>query len=351
MTALGKLLILALSASQLATAQKAVVRVESMPVHVSMDPGSAIISTLPKGAVVAIDLIMLGNGIRWCSITAGAEQEIAGYVNCAQLDRGAAGQQRPEFRQGAPGATIDELLRLSGIEEMLVRIADPATLGKALRDSGGKESPQLDQLAAVLQGALRPERFLEAVRQKLRKDYSQERLDDVLAFCRSDLARKTSALEVRAVSPESAQGFRQYLDQMQREPPPPERLALVRRLDSVTDTWDLQMEIATGVLRAVAETQDPNLPPEKKLTDAKLTQLTAALRGMRPELKNLTYARMLHIYEPLPAVELERYVRFWETPNGRWYRNLLYQGMMEGARDAMRELVRGISIMAPRRTP
>ena len=300
-----RLLVPALCALQFAMAQKAVVKVESMPVLAAMDPNSAVISKLPKGTVVAIDLIMLGNGIRWCSITAGAEQEIAGYVNCAQLDRGVAGRQRAEFRQGAPGATIDELLRLSGIEEMLARVADPASLAKVLSDSGGKESPQMDQLAAVLQRALRPDRFVGAVRQKLRQDYSQERLDDVLAFSRSDLARKVSGLEVQAVSPESVQQFRQYLEKMQGEPPPQDRLALVRRLDSVTDTWDLQMEIATGVLRAVAEAQDPKLPPEKKLTEAKLGQLTAALRGMRPELKNLTYARMLHVYEALPTGDLE----------------------------------------------
>jgi len=348
---LARILVSGLFALQFAAAQKAVVKAESMPVYAAMDLGSAVIAKLPKGTVVAVDLIMLGNSIRWCSITAGAQQEIAGYVNCAYLERGAAPQQRPSFKQGAPAATIEELLRLSGIEVMLARAADPATLAKALRDAGGKESPEMDQLVSVLQAAMRPERFLSAVREKLRQDYSQERMDEVLNFCRSDLARRINSAEVDAVGAEGAQRFRQYLDKMQGQAPPPERLALVRRLDSVTDTWDLQMEIATSVLRAVAEVQNPKLPAGQRLTEEKLGQITAGLRGMQPALKSLTYARMLHVYASVPTGELEQYVRFWETPSGRWYRNVLYQGMVEATREAMREMIKGIAAVAPEKAP
>jgi hypothetical protein len=185
-----------------------------------------------------------------------------------------------------------------------------------------------------MQRAFTPETFLDPVRMELRKHYSPAKLQLLLDWYRTPLARRVTAAEVRASSPHNAGHFLAYADQLRRQPPPIHRLQLVKRLDAVVDLSTLQMAMVQSVLRAMAERMNPKLPPAKRLGEQQLQAIVQGVERQRPLLKEMALARLLFVYESVSDVDLGEYVRFWETDAGGWFRTLYYRASLEGVKRA-----------------
>jgi hypothetical protein len=68
-------------------AAQATVKNESLPVYSKMESTSSVVKTLQRGAVVIIEMSIMGDGGQWCSIHEADQKAGLGYVRCEMLER------------------------------------------------------------------------------------------------------------------------------------------------------------------------------------------------------------------------------------------------------------------------
>ena len=311
-------------------AQSAKVRGEAT-VRAGAGSGSRVTGTLQPGDAVTVDLRLSGEEIAWCGVTRASEPVVSGFVDCSKLEIEAQPAE-PKFRPASADA-IDRLLTASGFDLYVRDFTDPRGLETTLsRDQ--QNSAAVHQIVEVFAQTFRPEGFLTPVRAELERTYSDELADAALAWYQSEIGQRIVAVEKKAVTTASAEEFQQFLRELPNHPPRPARVDLIDRLWRVSDYYDLQLDVATSVTRALAGLLNPRLPPEQRLTEEGLQKITDEVKQWHLLFADISKARFLYVYRNMDDRDLDQYVRFWETPAGQWFR----RGMYQGSANAVREL-------------
>ncbi|HET8547617.1 MAG TPA: SH3 domain-containing protein [Bryobacteraceae bacterium] len=330
----------------------------SVTIRAKPSADSSTVATLRRGDIVSVDFRMTGDAAGpWCSITFGQESQ-TGYVRCSDLHQRQPATQPSAATRIAPSsvpttseAAINEALSLSGIEKQFQQLANVASVGEALR-ARGLGPAEAAQAAQAMHSAFTPEVFLRPIRQQLRVRADPALLRKVLEWYRTPLAQRVTAAETRATAPENAQRFFDFVRRLPNQPPPAERVALVRRLDAVADLSEIQYAVVRAVLRGIAARVNPTLAPKKRLDESRLESLMRTLEQQRPAFKELTLARYLYMYQTVSDYDLREYIAFWETDAGRWFRDASFRGGLEGIEmAALRMVDLLIQAMPNRRAP
>lgn len=158
----------------------------------------------------------------------------------------------------------------------------------------------------------------EEVRHRLGRELPEDVAKPTVAWLRTDLGRRITALENEASSPETSLQQAAFAMQLQLEPPSPERMQLTRRLEEATGSSDHAVEgweIVAVALGVAMTAGTPNGRFEGK------DILRERLAKLRPDMKTLllqaSLRHMLFTYRTLTDQELGRYVEFLESETGR----------------------------------
>ncbi|HET9575153.1 MAG TPA: hypothetical protein VFP04_02060 [Nitrospira sp.] len=156
------------------------------------------------------------------------------------------------------------------------------------------------------------------VRHRLDRELPEDVAKPTVAWLRTDLGRRITALENEATSPESSLQQAAFAMQLQLEPPSPERMQLTRRLEEATGSSDQAVEGWEIVAVALGVAMTAGTPNGR--ADGK-DVLRERLAKLRPDMKTLllqaSLRHMLFTYRTLTDQELGRYVEFLESETGR----------------------------------
>jgi len=87
-------------AFQSRVAGRATVKLESLNLYSEMSTTSAVVKSLKKGDVVAIDLEIIGTGTSWCRVKELGPTSASGFVQCQYLEREQAVEERSWSESG-----------------------------------------------------------------------------------------------------------------------------------------------------------------------------------------------------------------------------------------------------------
>ena len=226
---------------------------------------------------------------------------------------------------------IDLLLRLAGVTDQVNRF--PQLIKDGMRQAQLDEAliSQRNFSAMLLRtdDTIVPDEILAEVRYALQQALSQEDIERLLAWYRSDLGREITALEARAGTPEAVAQMEGMAFELLEES---ERVEFAQRIDRIVGATELTVNIQeyTGV--AVFSAITLALRPDSAYEEiGRFRQQMADMRPMfREPAERMVIASFVYTYQPLDAAELEKFETFLRRVETMRFNRTVVEGLGRG---------------------
>jgi hypothetical protein len=125
---------------------------------------------------------------------------------------------------------------------------------------------------------------------------------------------------------------------LQSNPPPQNRLELIRRLDAAAGASEKNAEVALMILVQTATAMQEAMSKENRMG---VEEMRRELDLRRPQLeenaRKSAEISFIYIYQTLTDKELQRYVSFSESKTGMAYHKMAFEALMAALSDAAKE--------------
>ncbi len=226
------------------------------------------------------------------------------------------------YAGNASDKQIEALFVKSGMDQLLEQL--PAMFGLGMeqaftQDENLKKLPRhaLEGIKNAAGQAYAPKKLTDIMIKSMSGTMSADEAASVLEWLDSPIGKKCTDLEKGTVTAEGMKEMEQFAQEIKKNPPPPERLKLIRELDRATNATATSVEVFMNTNLAVATAVTLSLPQE---TRRPLPDIKKQLEGSRPAiekaLEEQTLVSMLFTYRKLTDRELLDYVNFARSPVG-----------------------------------
>jgi len=249
----------------------------------------------------------------------------------------------PEEIAKARDKLVADVLAATGLKDQLEEL--PRKLANSAR--GGEQSAKKPANArvgaakAALAEALAARDFAGAFAEDLSKNGDDKQLQAALKEFSAPAGRR--ALEL-ARTPQAADALAKFAHANAVTPPPPERIALLRRIDAATRGGDFAMEAATATLRtllpALAAGNAKKADAMEKFIDK---QLAAAESKIRADALTGTAFGL----KDASDAELAKIAEVYEKPASKWLYGRLYDVALKQMTSAGEEAVADLAKREP----
>ena len=234
-----------------------------------------------------------------------------------------AGPSRAET-PAVDGDFVTQFMPLSGLDQQVQQFPQSyLALVEQVFSGFEKRSWQIpvtvkQRIRLSFTDALNPHLLDHAIRQQLSDRLSPKTAEAALAWLRTDVGQKATQAEVRVVSPDTPLALTGFVLQLQLEPPSPQRVQLVRRLEEVTQGSALATAAWERVVLVVSKAIEAALPRKTPGGIEAFRQDVASIQAdLQPLLTQGRLLELLFTYRTLTERELASYVEFLESPPGR----------------------------------
>lgn len=236
----------------------------------------------------------------------------------------------PNYAVAQPAPRADwaqTIYRASGIEPHLETAGE-----QIVQQMASGQTAQLPPgVRAAIERIVRAEYAAEGLKQDVvgRIDVQIEpaRAEQALRWLDSERGRAFTNAEQSLAVPDALARLQAFAQSPEGANPSATRLELVRRLDVATGGTDLAVDLALATALAVAIAADATSRSPKELEV--LRQAVDAQRGqLRPMLEGLTRVSYLYVYRGFRDADLEPYLAFLESDNGKWYSRITSKALL-----------------------
>jgi hypothetical protein len=251
-----------------------------------------------------------------------------------------------------PSENIDEMLELSGLRKQIEQIPAGVKSGLAQQQQRAqrKLSPEeYERVLKILMDSYNASDLIQSMEDYFKEHYDHDLVSAELKILRSPLSMKLAELGTQVSTPEAQQEIQKYGQQLQSKPPPPERKALVRKLDRITGTTDFTVEVLVAISMAYIRVSNDNNPTEKRLNQDQLKQIADRMRReLRIPVENLTTVTFLYMFRDTPDAELKDYIKLYESDTADWFNQLANAALINAITAAAEKAGNQMAKMAPK---
>lgn len=235
------------------------------------------------------------------------------------VERGPA--PRLERPSKATSAAVDELLELAGLRAQLEALAEGVRAQLRVMPAG-LDAPDRAEVDRIVARHFDAGMLRARIRLELARHADPAKLAAALAWYRSPLGRRIARAEVAAIS--AGRGEVPW--------PSDARLALLERLDERGGASETALDVAMALARSLARAAEAFRPAHLRLTSDQLEERIALARiqALAP-IRIACLQNMLFAYRGLGDAEIAEYVRFVESPAGRWHAETLNRALVDAA--------------------
>ena len=152
------------------------------------------------------------------------------------------------------------------------------------------------------------------------------KLADALAWYRSPLGKRITALELMALAFEKGWDSAVSIERKQASQ---QRIALVERLDASGGASETTVDVTLSIVRSLTRAFQPVLPASARVSNAQLEDQIATARSRTLEqIRGACLVSMLLAYRSLTDQELAEYVKFVESEAGQWYMSVMNSALL-----------------------
>ena len=233
-----------------------------------------------------------------------------------------------------------QLMQASGLKRQIAQIPPGILLG--LRQHQMPKELH-DGLQTVMAEAYSAKFIEQKVTATIRDRLDAKVMTDSLQWLNSDLGRNITKLEVAASSPEGYNAIQSYAEQLQRNPPPENRLKLVQEMDAATNATEIAVTLIEAGELGIALGLDALLPADEQDGLEKLLGEVARDRpNLTAGLRDLNIVGFLYTYQNLSDGELARYLDFLKSEIGVKYQEAATAGLKDALLQAAAETARAL---------
>jgi len=244
-----------------------------------------------------------------------------------------------------PRELAEQIIEHSGFSQQIAQI--PALLQQQLAAMERDESTPAEVKALVskmLLDAFEAKRLrADTITILLEQDAHPERMKQVLAFLDSDLGKRLTALEVAAGTPEGQLAIRDYAAGLAEKPPVESRVILIARLERVTLSSALAVEMTAAMVEAMFRGLSAARPKDEALTEEQIMGVSDQVRQrLAPRMLQISLITMHYTYLELSDAELEQALTFYGSDVGQWYVQAMAASFLGALSDSMERAATGI---------
>jgi len=231
-------------------------------------------------------------------------------------------------------ALVSALMHQSGMDMQIELI--PQQVKAGIRDSARQGAPIDVVIQDKLVDAMDTRTLNQSVQDYMIEEMSLGEIQQVLSWLASPLGKRVVAMEISASQPDTMMKmFEVYKTEQAR----PGRLERIHRIDeavlSKERTKDLMVNIQVFFGMAMAAESDAMQRASYGQTRYNMEQAMAPMWGELDQVVTMMY---LFTYQGLSDAELDQYVEFTESPVGRKYNQVLYEGLSDAFTNAGKSL-------------
>ena len=231
-------------------------------------------------------------------------------------------------------ALVSALMHQSGMDAQIELI--PQQVKAGIRDSARQGVPIDVVIQDKLVDAMDTRSLNQSVQHYMVEEMSRDEVQQVLSWLESPLGKRVVAMELTASQPDTMMKmFEVYKTEQAR----PGRLERIQRIDeavlSKERTKDLMVNIQVFFGMAMAAESGSMQRASYGQTRYNMEQAMAPMWG---ELEQVVTMMYLFTYQGLSDAELDQYIEFTESPVGRKYNQVLYEGLSDAFTHAGKSL-------------
>jgi hypothetical protein len=238
----------------------------------------------------------------------------------------------PEAEPEGDDALIRDVLERSGLKAYILQIPEQIDAQMAQRRD---ELPPavMAKMREALVASADTGRLVETAAQTFREAGEPEKLRQVLQWLQRPEVQRITELELASSEAASSGAIVEFLNSDEATKTPPERVALIDRLEEATNATDAMMESVLAIVDAMAEWAEAaqNRPGHREELQREGREQLGRQRDM---FEQAVMVRMLFTYRALTDDELRAYVEFWESELGRWFSRTGNDALIQAVRIA-----------------
>jgi hypothetical protein len=225
-----------------------------------------------------------------------------------------------------------EVLKLSGLDrqiEMVVKQADGHL------ESYARRAPRPAELRLRAGRPFQRSPLVATVVTVSARALDDKRTPELLAWLNSPLPRRILRLELDSLAKVREGGAepRDFsLSQL-----PVERITLLHRLDDSAGITRLGGEVDQALRDAVYDVVSPLLSASERNREADRRDRERRYPQSNEQYRFEMVTWMLRTYQNVPDTDLEKYVRFYESPLGAWFTGIYRASVLEAIHEAARQ--------------
>ncbi len=232
---------------------------------------------------------------------------------------------------------IHDALELSGAKQQMENYAD--ILGGKLPQirSGMSDGKQKNDILLFLRDSYRINKIYPSVVSTFSERFNKKYMLSAIQWLKSPLGKKSTSLEVAANMPEmmkKSAAFREEYDRM-----PEGRKLRMRDMEKALRASELNVTIVSVSLFEMLKGMQVKMQGNGKMNSDEIDALVGSVRGVpREQLTRDVMVSLSFTYCNLTDQELDEVIRFYQSPEGRWFTDTSIEAVSSAIGKASREV-------------
>ncbi len=213
---------------------------------------------------------------------------------------------------------IEQIIVESGLDDIIEQLPDLVAMHLDQQPIPSINKEQNAKFRENLVLANDPEKVKKVVTDHFNSHYDAQRFPEFLALLRAPLAQKMTALEIEMQSAQAQQAMMQQgniiMGQLSSD-----RLALVRKLDEVTESTAIAVDMQMMMATIIMSNQNRLVPAAQQMSKTQLAQTLEQiqLQSVFPAQQFINLS-MAYTYASISDDELNEYIDLYQTEIGQW---------------------------------
>lgn len=232
---------------------------------------------------------------------------------------------------------IHEILDLSGVKKQMENYAEILSSALPQFRVGMSNGKQNNDILLFLRDSYKINKIYPPVVDTFGARFNKKYISSAVQWLKSPLGKKSASLEVAANLPEMMKKSAAYREEYGRMLEG--RKQRIRVMERAVRATELNVDIIAGSLFEMLKGMQVRMQGSGKMNSEEIDALVGKVRGVpKEQLTRDLLVSLAFTYRNLTDEELDEVVRFYQSPEGRWFNDTNIEAISSAIGKASREI-------------
>lgn len=241
------------------------------------------------------------------------------------------------------GQSVRSLLELSGISKQIAEFPGAMKQGFAQASQQGQIPADLaSQLQQQIDVSLNDQRMLAGIEKSVQQKMTEEEVNKLLSWYRSETGRLITAEEEKASEPAAQQEMMSQARQLMQDTPRVKMAQRINQAAGVTDiTVEMQKQVSVAIFASLSRAMQPEQEPDLAGFKSQLNQVEPQLRQQMDQIVTLA---LVYTYRNLQPETIQAYENFLIQPATKKFNRTVMMSISESIEKVVLQWAANMSV-------